>query len=185
MAMSNENLEKNWSYIESSDLKSRLKQTLVSLLPKIFSHTELLYNEDIDKSITKYINRLKLYKNSIVQNQNNQCFFDYIIDYWTEKGRLNSIAFMSHLDNLMDMLYSKIDVKYHDDLNKIFIKVIVTIDNKIQIENPSYLNFIGELLYLDYRLSLDNKLVDIEKLLPNGKSVDFVFEKTKAFPILK
>lgn len=105
------------------------------------------------------------------------CIFDLLILAENDKTDGAYIRFLHHIDKTVDELKNSLDVSFHKRLRETTRQMIISFDEEIG-SNYQFLNFYGELLGLNSFLSQNEKvkLIDIERKLPNGKSVDFVFK---------
>jgi len=111
------------------------------------------------------------------------CIFDLLL--LSENNNIDNKwykEFLYHIDKIVKRLKNKVDISHHKVLKNTIKQIILSL--KEQIDNQKqYLDFFGEIFGLDFFLSQDDKfkLIDIEKKLPNGKSVDFVFKHDDDF----
>ena len=137
-----------------------------------------LNDAQLQKAITKYEKRIiSLSKNSAKQVIPH-CFYDWIS--LAIQNNKKAVGFLSFIDSECVYAISHTNLRFHKNIRTIIESIILTMDTNTSIENnPTYLNFIGELIGLNYILKNGNdkfELVEIEKKLPNKKQADFVFK---------
>src|SRR5690606_239812 len=106
------------------------------------------------------------------------CIFDLLF-LADREGTDNKryISFLSLIEESVKSLVKIVNPVLLAKLRETVRQMILSIDEKIG-NNFQYLNFFGEIFGLNYILSHPSsklELLDIEKKLPNGKKVDFVF----------
>lgn len=129
-----------------------------------------------DKSLEAYFDRLERLNNLNYQSITPLCIFDWVV--LAELGNVKSKFFLDFIDKQITHSFKQIDKGFHDKLKSTVKNLILTVHTTVeQFKNPEYLNYIAEILAINQIQS--NKrytLVDIERKLPNGKRVDFVFK---------
>jgi hypothetical protein len=106
------------------------------------------------------------------------CIFDLLVLAENDNSQIKKYEqFLRHIDNIIKHLIGIVDMSLHTKLKNSIKQMITSVDEEIGC-NYQYLNFYGEILGLYFFLTKSNdfKLIDIERQLPNGKSVDFVFK---------
>lgn len=99
-----------------------------------------------------------------------------IYDLWWEanEGNQSSITFLSFIDNTAKRVIEKVDDSLRRQIITLCHKIIINFNDS----QSQYTNFFAELTVIDKLLSDEGiKLLQIEKIMPNGKRFDFEIRK--------
>lgn len=132
--------------------------------------------------------KLKYTKRAERIMQNNECkyycLFDYIVgtQHPTDKENIEQTRNMiknisDEIDKACNKITSSALKKFEPKLYDIIKNMICTMDENIESKNEDFKNRINELFAFNCLLECEKyELIDMERKLPNGKSVDFVFK---------
>ncbi len=163
--------------------KDIFESYLYKYIPETYKFSDITERE-IRKLVDNYKTRFEnLLKESDLDkiNYTPHCIFDLLVLAENDRTEVNQYSqLLNHIEKIVESLLQKVDESLHSKLKETIRQMIVSIDKKIG-NNYQYLNFYGEILGLEFFLSKDDgfKLIDIEKKLPNGNSVDFVFKSVE------
>ncbi|WP_430933297.1 hypothetical protein [Saccharicrinis sp. 156] len=152
------------------------KQKLNKYIPEIYSLSEIK-----DSMLKKKINAVKERYNQLIKievtntNYRPHCIYDLLVLAENDPNPKNRYAsFLIHIETIVKEIKELIDSSLMPKVKDAIVQMMLAVDKKIGT-NFQYLNFYGELLGTHFILKKGFNLIDIEKELPNGKTVDFVF----------
>lgn len=156
------------------------ERLLKKYIPEVFDFSGLT-KKSLKRNVEKYkirINNLQKLDNLEESNYTPHCIFDLVVIAENDTTDINRYKqFLEHINRVVKSLIKIVDESLHKKLKEPIKQMITSVDEEIG-SNYQYLNFYGEILGLEFFLakSKDFKLIDIERKLPNRKSVDFVFK---------
>lgn len=163
------------------ELLKVIKRIMCKHIPDLYKLTNLK-DQVIIKSFKKYLNRVKNIENKdefIIGKQH--CLYEYLV--FAESGVDGSISFLKYINEQCKYLYENVEENLRPAIVHTFKEIMTQVRSNVEdsddnyINNATFLNFIGEVLIASEIIAEGAKLIDIERVLPNKKSVDFVFLK--------
>jgi hypothetical protein len=151
-------------------------KTIKTFVPDLISLAKI-EDSEIEEALIRYKNRILSYKKTEEIIIEPHCLFDLILS--AKNSDAKSFYFLKFINDQARELFEKVDSTFHKEIRSTLKKIVFSFDTDVTLHNnPSYLNFLGEIAGLNHILNnVKNRfdLKEIEKKLPNGKSVDFVF----------
>lgn len=165
---------------------SQLLNLVRSCLPAVFANAKINVT-DVLRTINTYLKRVELLKLKGSENFDLHCLIDWVL--LARSGDQRAIGFLDFIDSQVHLLFSITEKKFHPQIARMVKEMLTSIDPDVSLpNNPSYLNYVGEIIGLSHILSVGKgrfSLIAIEKELPNRKKMDFVFvdeiEKTELY----
>ncbi len=158
----------------------QIDELLRKYIPISYEFSEIKEKDLIkkEKAFNKRISNIKKIENPEKKSYEPHCVFDLLI--LSENSNIDNKwykQFLNNIDEIVARLKKNINVSLHDKLKNSVKQIILSLKEEIDNQNQ-YLDFYGEILGLDFFITQDDKfkLIEIERKLPNRKSVDFVFQ---------
>ena len=152
-------------------------KSIEKLIRRYVPQSKLLSNEDWLRIKEKYIANAE----SFVQYQEikSNCLFDYILGTQSlDIIKVEScVSMIQHINDQIDQALNIVisTPKIKIGVENIIRNIIISINPYTEPVNSIFKNWINELFLLNHLYSIETyTLIDLERVLPNGKSVDYV-----------
>jgi len=163
-------------------------EVLKNALPKTFTKIKFS-DKELKKCSKRYTERYFKQCNQFIGEKSSitkpHCIHDwiYMAEANDEQIKNNAKNFITFIDEQVSELVDKVDTCFRTKIVSAVKSMILSVDTNVELKNnPQYMNFLGEIVGLNYILSKGEssfELKGIEVPLENGKSVDFVFYDKK------
>lgn len=134
-------------------------------------------DREMDKALIRYALRIKeIIKNDIQINQAH-CLFDWAMS--ASRGDQHSKSFISFIHDEISQLLASLSPNFLSSVKKTAKQIVFSFDDNPELKNnPSFMNYLGEIVGLNFILQKEKtrfNLLSVEKKLANSKSADFEF----------
>lgn len=174
----------NYIITQLNDNFEVIKSILINTVPKM----DILEPRDWSRIQKLLIKRLS--KSNKGQTITSSTFIDIVIHKFSNtKPNDEYVRWIDAFNNLVDRILKNTDEKLHKKIEDIIRNLFTTSDNDMFGRNSDFKNRLNELLAIDYFNQCDKvTIIEIEKKLDNGKSIDLIlrnsFGKTIGVEIL-
>lgn len=136
---------------------------------------QLRFSKAQERLIQKaFLKRLMAVNKSVIEQgvfQADACLFDFVFD--AKDGNKSQIAHLKWLDDQLSVILNKLDKVLLRKFDKTLVGLFIDFDNS----KSRYLSRAGEIAFLSRMLNFSEvTIIDIERKLSNGKSIDFVIQ---------